>query len=139
MPSPRTRSRRRLGACCGAARTQEVYAGASAYRADASTAAGARAAAPQAGRPTPGPRVHPVGGHGSVPGDGRRARGPPRGGGGRSHTGGRVPPGTYAIQVVFRPGDAPQNQGTLKLEAGESAIVNCKGSFYRCTIRGPWK
>ena len=50
-----------------------------------------------------------------------------------------MPPGSYAIQVVFRPGDAPQNQGTLKLEAGESAIVNCKGSFYRCTIRGPWK
>ena len=59
--------------------------------------------------------------------------------GSQTHTGGRVPPGSYTIQVVFRPGDAPQNQGVLTLEAGESAIVNCKGSFYRCTIRGPWK
>ena len=57
----------------------------------------------------------------------------------QSYSGGRVPPASYTIQVIFRPGDAPQNQGTLTLEAGESAIVNCKGSFYRCTVRGPWK
>jgi hypothetical protein len=60
-------------------------------------------------------------------------------GGGRKISGGRVPAGEYTIEVTFRPGDAPQNQGSLKLEAGESAIVNCKASFYRCTVRGPWK
>ncbi len=60
-------------------------------------------------------------------------------GDGRTVTGGQVPPGSYRIQVVFRPGDDPQSQGTLTLADGESAIVNCKAAFYRCTIRGPWK
>ncbi len=60
-------------------------------------------------------------------------------GDGRRIAGGRIPPGRYTIEVVFHPDDAPQNQGVLALEAGESAIVNCKAAFYRCTVRGPWK
>jgi hypothetical protein len=56
----------------------------------------------------------------------------------RRLNGGRIPPGEYQIEVVFKQNDMPQNQGSLRLEAGQSAIVNCKASFYRCTVRGPW-
>lgn len=58
--------------------------------------------------------------------------------GSRRLNGGRIPPGEYQIEVVFKQNDMPQNQGSLRLEAGQSAIVNCKASFYRCTVRGPW-
>lgn len=58
---------------------------------------------------------------------------------GAAITSGRVPPGTYSIMVEFRPGDAPKPQGTLVIDAGESAVINCKAAFYRCTTRGPWK
>jgi len=53
--------------------------------------------------------------------------------------GGRIPPGSYTIMVEFRPGDALREQGTLAVDAGESAVINCKAAFYRCTTRGPWK
>jgi hypothetical protein len=52
---------------------------------------------------------------------------------------GRVAPGSYNIEVRFRPGDAPQRQGSLTIAAGETALINCKVSFHRCTVRGPWK
>ena len=58
--------------------------------------------------------------------------------GSRRLNGGRIPPGEYQIEVVFKQNDMPQNQGSLRLEAGQSAIVNCMASFYRCTVRGPW-
>lgn len=58
---------------------------------------------------------------------------------GAAITSGRVPPGTYSIMVEFRPGDTPKAQGTLVIDAGESAVINCKAAFYRCTTRGPWK
>jgi hypothetical protein len=58
--------------------------------------------------------------------------------GSRRLSGGRIPPGEYQIEVVFKQNDMPQNQGSVRLEAGQSAIVNCKASFYRCTVRGPW-
>ena len=56
----------------------------------------------------------------------------------RRLSGGRIPPGTYGIEVVFQAGEAPQEQGQITLEAGQSAIINCKASFFRCTTRGPW-
>ena len=58
---------------------------------------------------------------------------------GQRISGGRVPPGSYNIEVRFRPGDTPQQQGSLTIAAGETALINCKASFYRCTVRGPWK
>jgi hypothetical protein len=56
----------------------------------------------------------------------------------RRISGGRVPPGTYTIEVVFRQGEAVQQQGEITLGAGQSAIVKCQAAFYRCSIRGPW-
>ena len=56
----------------------------------------------------------------------------------RRISGGRLPAGSYTIEVVFREGDAMQQQGQITIEPGQSAIVNCKASFYRCSIRGPW-
>ena len=53
--------------------------------------------------------------------------------------GGRIPPGSYTIMVEFQPGDALREQGMLAIAAGESAVINCKAAFYRCTTRGPWK
>ncbi|MEC8191960.1 MAG: protein kinase [Myxococcota bacterium] len=53
--------------------------------------------------------------------------------------GGRIPPGSYTIMVEFQPGDALREQGTLSIAAGESAVINCKSAFYRCSTRGPWK
>ena len=35
--------------------------------------------------------------------------------------------------------DALREQGTLSIAAGESAVINCKAAFYRCSTRGPWK
>ena len=58
---------------------------------------------------------------------------------GQRISGGRVAPGSYNIEVRFRPGDTPQRQGSLTIAAGETALINCKASFHRCTVRGPWK
>jgi serine/threonine protein kinase len=60
-------------------------------------------------------------------------------GNGQRISGGRVAPGIYRIEVRFAAGDAPQQQGSLTIAAGETALINCKASFHRCTVRGPWK
>jgi outer membrane biosynthesis protein TonB len=53
---------------------------------------------------------------------------------GRRYSGGRLPPGDYRIEVIFRQGEAPRVAGRLSVDAGDRKLVRCAADFYRCQV-----
>ena len=54
--------------------------------------------------------------------------------GGRRYSGGRMPPGSYHVEVVFRDGESPRVSGRISIEAGARKLVRCDATFYRCNV-----
>ena len=54
---------------------------------------------------------------------------------GRSYGSGSLPEGRYEIMVSFTDGDAPISSGSVMIEAGAQAEVDCSAAFMRCRVR----
>ncbi len=51
------------------------------------------------------------------------------------HPPGLLEPGTYRIQVVFYPGQVPQETRSISVEAGRSINVTCQSDFGMCAFK----
>jgi len=55
--------------------------------------------------------------------------------GGRRYSAGRMPPGAYHVEVIFKSGEKARVASRITLEAGDRRVVECSAIFYRCVVR----